>query len=197
VTAACNAALLFKAAVRKEHFNPSTIMPGPRTAGVKCYDGWAVAAIDRPNVGMTDGDTLFRARGATWLEYTSLANGAVECFLESLGISAAVSAVLADGVKGAAEAGCTTPLHGLATKKSVEAFSRLLFHLPYQSAAVGIIAENIPKQVELVVTIDLSQSDLSQRASAIAGYKRQAVQFMESFGVNPGDYLVRYVIQNP
>jgi hypothetical protein len=194
-TAPCSAALLFQAAVRKEHFNVSDLPSGPRVSVGKCYAGWAVAAISRPNVGMTDGDMLFMSRGDTWFEVEMLANGPVECWLEALHISAAVSAVLANGYKGSAEAGCTTPLHGLATERSDLDFSHLLAHLPYTTISWSISAENsATKQVVLVVPILLSQVDLSDRSAAIANYKRQVAAYMETYGVNPDDYHVQYTI---
>lgn len=181
--------------MRKEHFSTTDLPPGPRATIGKCYAGWAVAAISRPNVGMTDGDTLFRSHGTTWAEVEQLTNGPVECWLEALGISPTVSSVLSDGYKGSAEAGCTTPLHGLATEKSDIDFSHLIEHLPYSTINVTIgPAANADKQVIFEVTILLSQVDLSDRSQAIARYKSQAAAYMESYGVNPADYIVRYTI---
>ena len=71
---ACSASELFHAAVNKERFNandPSYAGFGhfgnrPGAYGVICDRGWAVALISRPNVGTTDGETLFRAKSGSW-----------------------------------------------------------------------------------------------------------------------------------
>jgi len=81
VVADCSGALLFQAAVAKEHFNPSDVGSEPRVLGQKCNGGWAVADIKRPNVGFTDSGTLFVEHGGNWIEKSQLANGAVECGL--------------------------------------------------------------------------------------------------------------------
>jgi len=114
---ACSASELFHAAVNKEHFNandPSYAGFGhlgnhPGAYGVICDRRWAVALISRPNVGTTDGETLFRAKSGSWFEIAQLGAGVVECVVEPHGVPAAVASVLAHGVKGSGEAGCDAP----------------------------------------------------------------------------------------
>lgn len=196
-TTACSPSLLFQAAIAKEHFSPSAVPSGPRVSVQECDGGWAVALVSRPNVGMTDGFTLFRWRRGRWTEDTQLPNGAVECNLEAEGIAAPLSAELADGYRGTAVAGCTTPKHGVATTKCNQAYRSLLSHLPYQTANVEISAENAAKEVVLVVKMELSPSDMSDESAAISTYKRNVAAYMKTYGVNPADYVVRYFVIAP
>jgi hypothetical protein len=196
-TTVCSPNLLFHAAIAKEHFSPAAVPSGPRISIQECDGGWAVALVSRPNVGMTDGFTLFRWRRGRWTEETQLPNGAVECNLEAEGISAALSAELADGFRGTAVAGCTTPKHGIATTKSNQAYGSLLSHLPYQTTNVEISAENAAKEVVLVVKVELSLADMSDKSAAISTDERSAAAYMETYGVNPADYVVHYSVIAP
>ena len=193
----CPPAALFQAAIAKEHFNLSAVPSGPRLSVQKCDGGWAVALVSRPNVGMTDGFTLFKWQESHWIEVTQLPNGAVECNLEAEGISPTLALKLAGGFRGTSVAGCTTPKHGIATAKSDMAYESLLAHLPHRSLNVEISAVNADKEVVLVVKVNLSQADSSDNSAAVARYKRLAVAYMETYGVNPADYVVRYSIVAP
>lgn len=88
----CIAADLFNAAVAKEHFNPHD--PGYRTAGANagaydplCIGNWATASISRPNVGTTDGGTLFhRTSNGRWVETAAIEWPFVACALTQYGV---------------------------------------------------------------------------------------------------------------
>lgn len=88
----CIAADLFNAAVAKEHFNPHD--PGYQTAGANagaydplCIGNWATASISRPNVGTTDGGTLFhRVSNGRWVETAAIEWPFVACALTKYGV---------------------------------------------------------------------------------------------------------------
>jgi len=79
----CSAKALFRAAVRKEHFDPhdpsyATFPRGERKRTVYrpvCDRGWAIGMVNRPGVGTTDGLTLFRVRNGHWTERALLEMG--------------------------------------------------------------------------------------------------------------------------
>jgi len=103
--AACSAPLLFQAAVAKEHFNPNDPSyatmgsqgNNPGAYGVQCDGAWAVAAVSRPNVGTTDGETYFESVNGIWVELGNGPGGA-ECDLTQAGIPQSVAIVLSGGV---------------------------------------------------------------------------------------------------
>jgi hypothetical protein len=73
----CTGGVLFQAAVDFEHFNPTDPSyqqlaaegDGPAAYNPRCVQDWAVAVISRPNVGRTDGATLFRRAGdGQWVD---------------------------------------------------------------------------------------------------------------------------------
>jgi len=80
--AMCPATALFRAAVRKEHFDPhdpsyATFPRGERRRTVYrpvCDRGWALGMVNRPGVGTTDGLTLFRKK-SRWNERALLEMG--------------------------------------------------------------------------------------------------------------------------
>jgi hypothetical protein len=96
---------LFQAAVASEHFNPDDPSyrqmmaegDGPGASEVKCVDGWAVAMISRPNVGIDDGATLFKldSRGQ-WVEVTVVA-AILTCTLTQQGVPSSVANQLSGG----------------------------------------------------------------------------------------------------
>ncbi len=114
-TASCQAPLLFQAAVAKEHFNPDD----PSYAGfgangndpgaydVTCDDGWAVALISRPNVGTTDGFTVFTVQGGAWVEFGQMGGSDAACQMVELGVPESIALDLSHGVADSPEAGCT------------------------------------------------------------------------------------------
>lgn len=116
-SAPCSARALFEAAVNKEHFNPNDPSYAsfgrygndPGAYSVNCNAGWAVADISRPNVGTTDGATLFESKSGTWREVAQLGAGVAECNLEAHAVPATVARVLAHGVKGGGAIGCDAP----------------------------------------------------------------------------------------
>ncbi|MGN6472922.1 MAG: esterase/lipase family protein, partial [Mycobacteriales bacterium] len=76
-TAPCNETALFDAAAQREHINPDDAgyaSPdfGPTTDSATCRNGWALAGVERPYVGATDGTTLFKAVGSHWQEVGNL-----------------------------------------------------------------------------------------------------------------------------
>jgi len=115
-SAKCSARLLFKAAVKKERFNPKDpsyagfgkLGNNPGAYDKTCYHGWAVAVISRPNVGVTDGGTLFKASRNTWVEKTTLGASIAECNMlrAHVGVPIGVALVLSHGVVHSGEAGC-------------------------------------------------------------------------------------------
>jgi hypothetical protein len=116
-TGSCPASELFQAAVTKEGFNPNDPSYAgfgqygndPGAYGVQCDDEWAVALVSRPNVGTTDGETLFREASSVWQEVAQLGPAVAECNLEPDGVPHVVAQVLAHGVKGAGVLGCDSP----------------------------------------------------------------------------------------
>ena len=59
----------------------------PGAYGAICDEGWAVADISRPNVGTTDGITVFKtAADGTWVEVGDIGYALAECTLESAGV---------------------------------------------------------------------------------------------------------------
>jgi hypothetical protein len=112
---ACDPNLLFQAAVAEEGFNPNdpsyaqiaATGGGPGASGQVCDQGWAVAAISRPNVGTTDGFTLFRVNSqGAWAEVGTLGGSAAECQLTADGVPPDVAAVLSGGNAHSGIAGC-------------------------------------------------------------------------------------------
>jgi len=100
VTPACSAGALFQAAVAGQHFNPSPrgyphgAGPGPGAYDQHCYDGWAIALISHPDVGLTDGGVLFRAVSGTWVYAAGTGGVPADCELERAGVPASVARVL-------------------------------------------------------------------------------------------------------
>ena len=100
--APCDDSLLFQAAVQKEGFNPndpsyaqlSQTGQGAGASGAVCVDGWAMANVSRPNVGTTDGDTLFESSGGTWMEVSDIGAPWTSCTLEGQGVPASVAPTL-------------------------------------------------------------------------------------------------------
>jgi len=107
-TLTCSPKSLFYAAVAKEHFNPndpSYTKAGsnlkPTAYGVICRDRWAISYISRPNVGTTDGLTLFQAKASNrWVEVKELGYNDNACVLRGSGVPAKVAIVLARGTVG-------------------------------------------------------------------------------------------------
>lgn len=114
----CDPAALFKAAYTAEGFNPNdpsyaqltAVGDGPGAHGARCVGQWALAGISRPNVGTTDGATLFRqGPEGTWHEIGGGGMWLVaSCQLVKMGVPASVAHQLAPGVPQSApgEAGC-------------------------------------------------------------------------------------------
>ena len=99
---ACDAAVLFAAAVAKEGFNPDDPSyaslgagQGPGAFHATCLGGWAMATVSRPPVGTTDGDTLFRARGGRWVEVAAIGYPLTPCALAHQGVPPDVARRLA------------------------------------------------------------------------------------------------------
>ena len=107
--AQCKGSLLFNAAEAHEDFNTThgyshISPPGAREA--ICDTGWAVAAISRPNVGTTDGYTLFRSEEAQWREVGQLGGSVATCQLKQYHVPSRVALVLAHGHVHSGVAGC-------------------------------------------------------------------------------------------
>lgn len=96
----CTAANLFSAAAAKEHFSAddpsykqlSAEGSGPTVYGVRCDGDWALGLVSRPNVGTTDGGTLFQRIGGRWTETTTYGGeGVAPCQLVQDGVPAATA----------------------------------------------------------------------------------------------------------
>jgi hypothetical protein len=115
--APCSPTVLFQAAVAKEHFNPNdpsyaqlgTDGNHPGAYGLVCDGDWAIALISRPNVGTTDGETLFNETGGAWREVGMLGGSVAECQMGRFDVPTAVAAVLSHGIQGSGIAGCDVP----------------------------------------------------------------------------------------
>jgi len=94
----CSASRMFAAAEAKEHFSASspgynnTIRPG--ASDPVCHGTWAIVSVSRPNVGTTDGITLFRAQDGAWIEVADVGGVHADCVLEAAGVPASVARVL-------------------------------------------------------------------------------------------------------
>jgi hypothetical protein len=115
VASPCDASLLFQAAVAKEGFDPNDpsyaeMAPtggGAAATDPTCDAGWAVAAVSRPNVGDTDGFTLFQSDSSgAWVEVGMLGGSVAQCNLETSGVPADIALALAHGVVHSGIAGC-------------------------------------------------------------------------------------------
>lgn len=102
-TPQCSATLLFQAAVAKEHFNPddpsyASLAPDGNNPGAYdqiCDGGWAWAFISRPNVGITDGGTLFHSVNNSWVEVAQTGgNSSIVCGLVADGVPQKIASVL-------------------------------------------------------------------------------------------------------
>lgn len=96
----CTSSLLFGAAVAAQHFStdpadyPAQTGQAPGAYDPVCDDGWAVASISRPEVGTTDGYTLFRAADGKWV-YTAQVGGIqADCILEQQHVPVSVAQAL-------------------------------------------------------------------------------------------------------
>jgi len=87
VASGCTPAAMYLAASTKEHFSASDPgykgpgKPSPGASEPKCVQGWAIAEVSRPVVGITDGATLFRESGGVWHEVRVLGFPVVNCSL--------------------------------------------------------------------------------------------------------------------
>jgi hypothetical protein len=114
-TTSCAPSLHFQAAVTSEHFNPDDPSYAgfgsngndPGAYGVVCDAGWAVALISRPNVGTTDGFTVFSVQDGAWVEVGQLGGDDAACQMVEVGVPESVALTLSKGVSDSAEAGCT------------------------------------------------------------------------------------------
>ncbi|MGN6252682.1 MAG: hypothetical protein ACTHNS_12785 [Marmoricola sp.] len=87
----CSRRALFRAAASHEGFDPAdpsyaSMSEGPTVYGARCYDGWAVALVSRPEVGTTDGGTLFDVSQGRWTERAQI-GAAMPCTLRPQGVS--------------------------------------------------------------------------------------------------------------
>lgn len=108
-SAPCKDSLLFKAAQAAENFSTShgySHISPPGASEATCDDGWAVAAISRPNVGTTDGYTLFRSETSQWREVGQLGGSVATCQLKQYHVPNRVALVLAHGHVHSGIAGC-------------------------------------------------------------------------------------------
>jgi hypothetical protein len=55
---------------------------------------WAIASVSRPDIGTTDGITLFRARDGAWIEVAGVGGVHADCVLEAAGVPASVARLL-------------------------------------------------------------------------------------------------------
>jgi hypothetical protein len=105
----CKAALLSKAAEAGQHFNTQFGYRGnvrPGASEVVCDAGWAVALISRPNVGQTDGNTLFRAVDGSWRYVGELGGSVAACEMGGYHVPKPIALELAHGHEHSGIAGC-------------------------------------------------------------------------------------------
>jgi hypothetical protein len=105
----CKAALLFKAAEAGQHFNTRSGYEGnvrPGASEVVCDAGWAVALISHPNVGPTDGNTLFRSVDDRWRYVGELGGSVATCQMRRYHVPKQVALKLAHGHEHSGIAGC-------------------------------------------------------------------------------------------
>jgi len=101
---ACSPKALFYAAVAKEHFNPNDpsytkLGQRPTAYDSICDGGWAFALISRPNVGTSDGFTVFKlVTAGKWIEVGETGPNNDACSISGLGVPAKIALVLARGV---------------------------------------------------------------------------------------------------
>lgn len=108
-SAPCEASLLFKAAEAGQHFNTRSGYGGdvrPGASEVICDAGWAVAAISHPNVGTTDGYTLFRAVNGNWRFVGELGGSVATCQMRLYHVPKPIALKLARGHEHSGIAGC-------------------------------------------------------------------------------------------
>jgi hypothetical protein len=108
-SAHCNAASLFKAAEAGQHFNTRSGYEGdvrPGASEVVCDAGWAVALISHPNVGTTDGNTLFRSVDDRWRYVGELGGSVAICQMRRYHVPKQVALKLAHGHEHSGTAGC-------------------------------------------------------------------------------------------
>jgi hypothetical protein len=108
-SAPCTASLLFNAAESGEHFNTRSGYGGdvrPGASEVRCDAGWAVAAISHPNVGTTDGYTLFCTVSGRWRFVGELGGSVAACQMRPFHVPAQVALNLAHGEEHSGVAGC-------------------------------------------------------------------------------------------
>jgi hypothetical protein len=108
-SAPCKDSLLFAAAKAHEGFSTtrgySNISPAGASDAI-CDAGWAVAAVSRPNVGTTDGFTLFRSVALRWREVGTLGGSVAACEMKQYQVPNKVALVLAHGRVHSGLAGC-------------------------------------------------------------------------------------------
>ncbi len=107
--APCDAALLFKAAEVGQHFNTRAGYGGnvrPGASEVVCDAGWAVALISHPNVGQTDGNTLFRSIDGTWRYVGELGGSVATCEMRHYHVPKPIALKLAHGHEHSGIADC-------------------------------------------------------------------------------------------
>jgi hypothetical protein len=108
-SAPCKDSLLFAAAKAHEGFSTShgySHISPPGASEAICDAGWAVAAISRPNVGTTDGFTLFRSVASRWQEVGTLGGSVATCEMKQYHVPNKVALVLAHGHVHSGIAGC-------------------------------------------------------------------------------------------
>lgn len=85
--ASCDVDHLAQAVKASEGVDPRTVhLDPPGVIGIKCVGDWAIASIDRPNVGTTDGTTVFHLVANQWTEAFATGPPVVACLLESKGV---------------------------------------------------------------------------------------------------------------
>ena len=101
---ACTARNLFAAAVAKEQIDPNDPAyealleygEGPQASDVICNADWATATVSRPQVGTTDGTTLFHlGNDNIWTEVAIIGNPVVDCRLVAEGVPPNIASILA------------------------------------------------------------------------------------------------------
>lgn len=94
----CDVDHLAEAVQAKEGFDPrATGLEPPGVLGIECVEDWAMADVDRPQVGTTDGATLFHWVDGTWSEVDQVGWPPAGCRLVEMGVPTDIALQLMEG----------------------------------------------------------------------------------------------------
>ncbi len=70
-------------------------------------------------------------------------------------------------------------------------------YLPHQTLNYELSAAVSNNQLVLNAQITLNEANMSNEALAVASYKQQIASYIQSLGLNPNSYTIRYSVQTP